>query len=58
MRLSSLILFFLFLEGFFQGLAKGPEFTADTIGQFLFLLSPLGPRLFPARVLLRGRFRR
>lgn len=34
--LSGLILFFLFLDGFFEGPAKGPEFTADTIGQFLF----------------------
>lgn len=49
--LSSLILFFLFLDGFFEGPAKGPEFSADTIGQFLFLLTALGPRLFPARVL-------
>lgn len=49
--LSSLILFCLFLDGFFEGPAKGPQYTADTIGQFLFLLSPLEPRLFLALVL-------
>lgn len=49
--LSSLILFFLFLNRFFEGPAKGPEFTADTIGQFCFLYLPLRPRLFPALVL-------